>query len=108
MPSGLLDKFIHFQSRQTASVQGASCGHSIAMAAARNAVVALSVHSLRACFAGSLDGVTSLGKGSPLPAQRALPTNRQSTLKAYEFIKQPTRAVAILMAVFFACAGVRG
>jgi hypothetical protein len=60
------------------------------MAAVRNAVVALSVCSRRARAAGPLDGVTPLGKGTPLPARRALPANRQRTLKAYEFIKQPT------------------
>jgi len=53
------------------------------MAAARNAVVASSVNSLRALSADPLDGVTLLGKGIPLPAQRALPTNRQNALKAY-------------------------
>jgi len=66
------------------------------MSAARNAVVALSVRSLRACAAGPLDGVTPLGKGTPLPARRALPANQQRTLKAYEFIKQPTSATYII------------
>ncbi|MCP4302123.1 MAG: septal ring lytic transglycosylase RlpA family protein [Gammaproteobacteria bacterium] len=77
------------------------------MAAARNAVVALSVRSLRACSAGPLDRVTSLGKGTPLPAQRALPANRQRTLKAYEFIKQPTRLALIAIALLglVACNG---
>ena len=88
--SGLLDKFKHFQSELAVTVQGASCCHSTAMAAARNAVMSRPVHSLWARTAGPLDGVTSLGKGAPLPAQRAWPTNRQCTLKAYEFIKQPT------------------
>jgi len=52
------------------------------MAASRNAVLALSVCSLRAGAAGPLDGVTPLGKGTPLPARRALPANRQHPLKA--------------------------